>query len=96
LRMSEKKSAKGSAEAAQKKGFVSTTTTTRLTSEADAIAKVRRWRPRRGAAWPRERRVAAAGGWTAGEAAAYPGQTAGEGYESERMVVGERRATAWR
>jgi hypothetical protein len=36
LRMSEKKSAKGSAEAAQKKGFVSTTTTTRLTSSARA------------------------------------------------------------
>jgi hypothetical protein len=43
-----------------------------------AIAKVRRRRPRGGAAWPRGRREAAAGGWTTGEAAAYSGRTAGE------------------
>jgi hypothetical protein len=50
---------------------------------ASAIPKVRRRcgdlrrRRRGGAAWPRGRREAAAGGWTTGEAAAYPGPDGG-------------------
>jgi hypothetical protein len=63
---------------------------------AGAIAKVRRRRPRGGAAWPRGRREAAAGGWTTGEAAAYPGPDSGRGFESGRMAAGERRATTGR
>jgi hypothetical protein len=57
---------------------------------AGAIPKVRRRRPRGGAAWPRGRREAAARGWTTGEAAAYPGPDGGRRLPRAREDGGGR------
>jgi hypothetical protein len=64
-------------------------------AEADAIPKVRRRRPRGGAAWPRGRREAAAG-WTTGEAAAYPGSDGGRRLREREDGGGREKATARR
>jgi hypothetical protein len=69
---------------------------------AGAMPKVRRsataTATARGAAWPRGRREAAAGGWTTGEAAAYPGPDDGRRLRRaggwRRAQAPERRATA--
>jgi hypothetical protein len=67
---------------------------------AGAVPKVRRRRRRGGAAWPRGRREAVAGGWTTGEAAAYAGPDGGRRLRRaggwRRAKAPERRATARR